>query len=110
MNIRLPDVVARYFEASARRDRDAVGAAFADDAVVADEGHTWRGAAEIRAWLEGTASQYEYTTELLGAQAEGEDAVTVTGRIDGDFPGGTAQLDWHFTLAGGLIRHLRIAP
>ncbi|MFG2073118.1 nuclear transport factor 2 family protein [Nonomuraea maritima] len=110
MNTRMPDVVARYFEASARRDMEAVGAAFAEDAVVTDEGHTWCGTAEIRAWLEGPASQYEYTTEILGAQAEDEDAVTVTARVDGDFPGGTAQLTWHFTLAGDRIRHLRIAP
>lgn len=110
MLTRLPDVVARYFEADARRDMEAVAAAFAEDAVVTDEGHTWRGITEIRAWLEGPASKYEYTTELLGAQAEGEDAVAVTGRIDGNLPGGTAQLTWRFTLAGDRIRHLRIAP
>ena len=47
---------------------------------------------------------------LLGADRTGEDEYLVTGRIDGNFPGGTAALKWRFTLAGDRIKRLHIAP
>jgi hypothetical protein len=34
----------------------------------------------------------------------------VTGRLTGNFPGGTAELKWDFTVAGGRIGRLIIAP
>ena len=40
----------------------------------------------------------------------GDNRFRVTGRLDGNFPGGTANLNFHFTLAGGLISYLKIAP
>jgi hypothetical protein len=55
-----------------RRGIDVIVALFADDAVVLDEGQTRRGTAEIRGWQEGTASRYQYTTQLLGADASDE--------------------------------------
>jgi uncharacterized protein (TIGR02246 family) len=106
----VPDVITRYFEADARRDVDAVVALFSDDAVVVDEGETWRGISEIRAWRQGPASRYQYTTEVVDTKRAGEDQYLVTGRLEGNFPGGTAELAWRFTLAGDRIRHLHIAP
>jgi uncharacterized protein (TIGR02246 family) len=105
----VPEVVTRYFEADARRDIDAVVALFADDAVVVDEGETWRGIDEIRAWRDGPASKYEYTTEVFDTEPTGEDGYVVTGRLEGNFPGGTADVTWRFTVDGDRISHLRIA-
>jgi ketosteroid isomerase-like protein len=105
-----PDVISRYFEADARRDIDAIVALFTEDAVVVDEGKTWRGIGKIRAWREGPASLYQYTTEVFDTNAAGEDEYLVTGRLEGNFPGGTAELKWRFTLAGDRISHLHIAP
>ncbi len=34
----------------------------------------------------------------------------MTGRLQGNFPGGTAALKWRFNLAGDRIRNLHIAP
>ncbi|WP_433508611.1 nuclear transport factor 2 family protein [Nonomuraea sp. CA-143628] len=48
MNLAVPGVVARYFEADRRRDPDAVIALFTDDTVVTDEGRTRRGAADLK--------------------------------------------------------------
>ncbi|NLU76457.1 nuclear transport factor 2 family protein [Streptomyces sp. HNM0575] len=110
MDTVVPDVIPRYFEADARRDADAVVALFTDDAAIVDEDRTWRGAGEIREWREGTASQYSYTTQVLGTEAVGDGTFLVTGRIEGDFPGGTADLKWRFTVAGGAISRLEIAP
>jgi ketosteroid isomerase-like protein len=105
-----PDAITAYFEADHRRDVDAVVALFADDAVVVDEGETRRGPGEIRAWRQGPASRYQYTTEVFATDRIGEDEYLVTGRLDGNFPGGTANLRWRFILAGNRIRHLHIAP
>jgi hypothetical protein len=33
-----------------------------------------------------------------------------SGRIDGNFPGGTAELVWDFSTVGGRISRLEIAP
>ena len=47
---------------------------------------------------------------FLGSEAVAQDRHLVTGRLDGDFPGGTAVLKFDFTLADGLISRLQIAP
>jgi hypothetical protein len=103
-------VITRYFQADARRDIDAIVALFTDDAVVVDEGQTRRGIADIKDWQVGTASRYEYTTEVAGVVAVGEDRYRATGRLEGNFPGGTVDLKFDFTIAGELINRLEIAP
>ena len=105
-----PDVVSRYFEHDAQRDVEAIVALFSGDATVVDEGEARRGKAEIRAWQLGAASKYEYDTEVFSGEALGADRYLVTGRLTGNFPGGTADLRWDFTLAGDLISRLVIAP
>ncbi|MFI6823312.1 nuclear transport factor 2 family protein [Micromonospora sp. NPDC050187] len=110
MDTAVPQVVQEYFDASARRDVESVVGLFAEDAAVVDESETRRGRSEIRAWQEGPASRYEYTTELRRVEPAGTDAFLVSGRIEGNFPGGTADLTWRFTLAGDRIRQLEIAP
>ena len=66
--------------------------------------------AEIRAWQLGAASKYEYDTEVLSSEAAGADRYLVTGRLTGNFPGGTVDLRFDFTVAGDLISRLVIAP
>jgi ketosteroid isomerase-like protein len=110
MTDNLPDVVSRYFERDADRDIDSIVNVFAADATVVDEGEERHGTAEIRAWQTGAASKYTYTTEITGAEALGPDRYLVTGRLTGNFPGGTADLNWDFTIAGERITRLTIAP
>jgi ketosteroid isomerase-like protein len=106
-----PDVVSRYFEADARRDAEAILSLFADDATVVDEGRTWRGRAEIHDWRLGPASKYEYTTTVARIDRIDGDHYRASGRIDGNFPGATAELTWDFsTVEGRLTRRLEIAP
>ena len=104
------EVVRRYFARDADRDIDALVALFADDATVVAEGETRHGTVEIRAWQLGPASRYRYTTEILGTVARDPDRYVVTGRLTGNFPGGTAELTWDFTVAAGRIVRLVIAP
>ena len=110
MALVVPDVINRYFEADANGDIDTIVDLFTDDAIVVDEGETRHGPTEIRAWQQGPASKYEYTTTLLGIEQIGDDQYDVTGRLDGNFPGGTVDLRWHFTVARDRISELRIAP
>ena len=110
MPTNLPDVISRYFERDTDRDIDSIVNLFADDATVIDEGEERHGTAEIRAWQTGAASKYTYTTEIMGTKALGPDRYLVTGRLTGNFPGGTADLNWDFTIADQHITQLTIAP
>ncbi|MGW1201676.1 nuclear transport factor 2 family protein [Streptomyces cyaneofuscatus] len=108
----LPAVISRYLKAHTARDTAAALATLAPDAAVTDEGRTYRGHAEVGQWFTGAASEYTYTTELLGAQRTDADHWTVTQRLEGDFPGGVVDLRFQFSLVavGGhdLIEQLVI--
>jgi hypothetical protein len=95
-------------EADARRDIHAIVALFSDEAVDVDESQTYHSTSEIRGWQEGAASRYQYTTEVFGTERTGEESYLVTGRLTGNFPGGTAELQWRFTVQGDLISRLEI--
>jgi ketosteroid isomerase-like protein len=110
MSIPEASVITRFFEADARRDIDAIVALFTNEAVVVDEGQTYHGTTEIRGWQKGAASKYQYTTEVIGTERTGEESSLVTGRLTGNFPGGTAELKWRFTVHGDLISRLEVAP
>jgi ketosteroid isomerase-like protein len=105
-----PSAIERYLESDSRRDVEAIVALFTRDAVVIDDGRTWQGSADIRAWQLGPASQYEYTVTLFGIEATGGETYVASCRLDGDFPGGSAELRFRFTLSKDLIERLEIAP
>jgi hypothetical protein len=107
---KLPDVISRYFERDADRDIESIVGLFAADATVIDEREERNGTAEIRAWQTGAASKYTYTTDVTSTEALGPDRYLVSGRLTGNFPGGTADLKWDFTIAGQHIKRLIIAP
>lgn len=108
MSTQTPQVITRYFDADARRDTDAIVALFTDDAVVIDEGETMHGTGAIRAWREGPVARYEYTTQVFETRRTGDVDYLVTGRLDGNFPGGTVELTWRFTLERDRISRLQI--
>lgn len=109
MAVNLPEAVAAYFDADTKGGPEAVAAAFTEDAVVTDERRTHRGRAAIAAWKAELARTVTYTTEPLEVAEEG-DAVVVRGRVAGSFPGSPIELRYRFTLAGGQIAKLEIAP
>jgi hypothetical protein len=102
----VPPVVTRYLNAGA--DPVALAACFAEDGTVVDEGATHVGRAEIVAWREKAATQWTYTTEITGMSATGVDRYRVDAHLEGDFPGGVADLAFDFTVRGGLIASLAI--
>lgn len=105
----LPAVITTYLTAHQARDLDPALACYTDDAVVTDEGRTHRGKHEIRDWLARAASEYTYTTELVAAHRVDDQYVAVN-HLEGDFPGGAADLRFRFTLDGGRIAELVIEP
>ena len=92
------------------RDADAALRAFTPTAVVVDDGTTYRGTDEIRRFLSRAGAEFTYTTELVGAQRVDDERWVVTNRLEGDFPGGVAELRYRFAMDGDLIAELVIAP
>jgi ketosteroid isomerase-like protein len=105
----LPATITRYLTAHATKDVDTAILAFTADAVVTDEGHTYRGRDQIRDWLGGAATSYTFTTEFVGATRDSA-RVDVVQHLEGDFPGGIADLHFRFTMDGALISRLVIEP
>ena len=107
---RLPTTIRGFLAAHTARDTDTAVRAFGASAVVVDEGRTFRGTDEILGFLRDAGSEFTYTTELVGAQCVDETRWVATNRLEGDFPGGVAELDYRFTMDGDRIAELVIAP
>ncbi len=106
----LPTTIRAYLSAHAAGDVDAALRAFAPDAVVTDEGHTYRGTAEVLRFLRKAGSEFTYTTELIGAERADDRHWVAIQRLEGDFPGGVVDLRFRFVMADGSISELVIAP
>jgi ketosteroid isomerase-like protein len=98
-----PDAIADYYAASAAGDLDRLVSCFAPDALVVDEGRSYHGVAEIRAWREALASAFTYTLEITGMEQDDAQTYVVTTHLEGDFPGGVVDLENRFTLDDGRI-------
>ena len=108
--IELPDVLAAHLAAHEARDVERELACYAEEAEVTDEGRTYRGTAEIRAWLGRAASEYTYTSELTAVRQDDAEHWTAVRHLEGDFPGGVVDLNYHYTLEDDRITTLTIAP
>jgi hypothetical protein len=107
MSINLPKPVADYFAAEEAGDAGALARCFASDGVVRDEGGTFTGAAAIERWNAAARAKYHHTVEPLSA-TEREGAITVVGRVAGDFPGSPVDLQHVFRLDREKIALLEI--
>lgn len=106
----LPDAVAAHLAAHEARDVEREVVCYAEQAAVTDEGRTYRGTAEIRAWLGRAASEYTYTSELIAVRQDDAEHWTAVRHLEGDFPGGVVDLRYRYTLDAGRITKLVIAP
>jgi ketosteroid isomerase-like protein len=104
----VPEVIARYLAAADAKDIDALVACFGPDATVLDEGKTYTGHDQIRAWREATISSWTYTTEVTGTEPIGDAGYQVNTHLEGDFPGRVVDLRFQFAVTDGLISDLRI--
>jgi hypothetical protein len=105
----VPEIISRYFQLASSADRESYFALFADDAVVTDEGNTYRGVDAIRAWRT-TVPPVTYSVADIETSDNGK-AARVTAEIAGDFPGSPVMLRFEFGgLTDQLIGSLKIAP
>ncbi|NEK85083.1 nuclear transport factor 2 family protein [Blastococcus saxobsidens] len=107
---RLPALIQGFLAAHTARDADTAIGAFTPDAVVTDEGRTFRGTEEILGFLRHSGSEFSYTTELTGAERIDEEHWVAVNHLEGNFPGGAVDLAYRFALAGDLVAELVIAP
>jgi hypothetical protein len=105
----LPDPVKTFMTALDARETQQVLATLTPNAVVTDEGHDYTGHDVIGSWVATAASEYTYTTELTGATTT-DAGVDLTQHLEGDFPGGVADLHYRFTLDGASISRVVIEP
>ena len=108
MTLDLPQHVAHYFTAD-RSDGEAVSQCFTENAVVKDEGHTYKGRAAIKQWKEDASAKYQYTCELLASEQK-DGKFVVTSKLTGTFPGSPVDLRFFFELQGDKIVALEIIP
>jgi len=106
----LPARVRSFLAAHTARDADTAIGAFTPDAVVTDEGRSFRGTEEISSFLRHSGSEFTYTTELTGARRIDDEHWVAVNHLEGTFPGGVVDLAYRFTMDGALIAELVIAP
>ncbi|WP_341940879.1 nuclear transport factor 2 family protein [Microbacterium sp. LWH10-1.2] len=107
----LPSAVARYLSAQdSRTGRESALEVFGSEAHVRDDGIDYHGHAAIHGWLTTVASEFTYTTTLIGQRQVDAERWVVAARLEGDFPGGVADLRYRFAVRDGLIDDLVIAP
>jgi hypothetical protein len=100
-------VIAGYFEADRTGDAAAVADCSTADAIVRDEGHTYKGREAIQEWKAGSSAKYSYTVDPFAIADVGGRTV-VTSHVVGDFPGSPVDLRYLFTLTGEGVSGLEI--
>ena len=103
----LPPPIRTYFTAQAPQDRDALVAAFAEEAVVHDEGRTYRGPQAIGDWWLAAKAKYRHHADPIETTGTGGRTV-VRAKVTGAFPGSPAVLTFAFGLDGDRIADLEI--
>lgn len=103
----LPKVIADLVKAQDDFDSVAYANCFAETAVVFDEGHTHTGKKEIEKWIAKSNENYKSLMKPVEYEEKGSGAI-LTSEVSGTFPGSPAILQFHFEIAGGLIRSLKI--
>lgn len=106
MAINLPEPIDTYFAADGG-DSEAFARCFTDNAVVKDEGHTYRGVAAIKQWKADSSTKYTYTSAPFACE-EKDGKTLVTSRLTGNFPGSPVDLRFFFELEGEKIAFLEI--
>jgi SnoaL-like domain len=101
--MKLHSTIRAYFDA----DGASPLAAFAPDAVVADEGHRHTGHAAIDAWWRDAAAKYQAVAEPLEVNTKG-DVHEVRAKVTGRFPGSPITLTFAFRMKDDRIAALEI--
>ena len=107
-SLSLPKPIAAYFTADSG-DGEAVSQCFTENAIVKDEGHTYKARAAIKKWKTDASAKYQYTCEPSACE-EKEGRTIVTCHLVGNFPGSPVDLRFFFKLEGDKIESLEVIP
>ncbi|WP_108659905.1 nuclear transport factor 2 family protein [Acuticoccus kandeliae] len=94
----LPAPIRAYFDADGKPDGTPPISAFAQDAVVEDENHTYRGREAIDAWWRKAKAENQHVAEPITIDDKGE-VTEVRAKVSGIFPGSPAELTFAFRLS-----------
>jgi hypothetical protein len=103
-----PETIVRYFNAADSADFQTLAECFTPTGTVVDEDITYQGRDEIVGWRESTATKWEYTSEVTGSERADDGAYLATVHVEGNFPGGVADLHYRFELVADKISSLTI--
>jgi hypothetical protein len=104
----LEPALAHYFAATNEHNVAEIVAAFAEEAVVRDEGQEHRGLAAIRRWIETTIEKYDYRVDPIDSSRIGAKTV-VRVSVHGGFPGSPITLRYDFIVESQKIARLEIS-
>lgn len=105
---RLPGSVLAYLDARDAAHFDEAANLFTPDAIVEDDGRTYRGAGEIHEWIAQSTTEFDYTATRLSQCEDDAARFAVKVRLDGNFPGGTVTLTYQFQIGARGIERLAI--
>ena len=108
MTTGLEPALVHYFAAINEHDVAEIVAAFAEEAVVRDEGQEHRGLAAIRSWIEATLGKYDYRVDPIDSSRMGAKTV-VRVSVYGGFSGSPITLRYEFTVDRQKIARLEIS-
>jgi hypothetical protein len=103
----LPTTIRAFLEAQEARDADAALALLTRQAVISDIGESFSGDEALRRFVSEAGAEFRYTSEITKVYRDGEIWV-VSQHLEGDFPGGKADLDYRFALEGERVERLDI--
>jgi len=107
MSVKLPKPIGSYVDGYNARDVKKALASFSENALVQDEGKTYRGTKAIGQWLEETIGRYSPILTPSKIETIGAETVVSTA-VAGNFPGSPVNLAFRFTLDREHIAELNI--
>jgi hypothetical protein len=103
-----PSIIGRYLRVAGDQDAEALASCFTGTGTVVDEGITYRGHDEIVGWRKQLEGKWEYTSKVTQAEAVDGHRFLVDVHLEGNFPGGDADLRYTFSLDGDELTALTI--
>jgi SnoaL-like domain len=109
--MKIPKPIATFIEATNKHNSHEFLAVVADTAIINDEGHDYRGIAEIKKWSDEKVFAAKVTLEPIKI-SERNDNTVVRMKIDGNFDKtglpDPLVMDFHFTIDSDKISGLSI--
>lgn len=104
----LPKVVLGLVKAQNDFDAVAYANCFSENAEVFDEGKTYKGKNEIKAWIEDANKRYQVMMKPIAyTETDGTTSI-LSAEISGSFPGSPLVLQYHFNIVEEEIHSLEI--